>query len=390
MGFHLTNVVLHAIDAAVLFLVLRRLTGCDGRSAAVALLWALHPLRVEPVSWVTARKDMLSALFFFLTIAAYTRYAATAAGRWYWWSFTAYAVGMMTKPMLVTTPCVLLLLDAWPLGRARSVADLPRLVWEKTPFFVLSALFAWITAFAAGDAGATRSLDLFPIPDRIETALVGYAAYLRMTVWPSELVAPCLLAPRPPWMPVAGAVLLVAFTTLAVVVRRRAPYLAVGWLWFVGMLVPVCGLFQSGTQEYADRFTYLPHIGLLLAVVWGAADLANRVRVPVAARFAVVGLLAAAWAVQCERLIPNWRSSRTLWTRVVAIQPDAPDGWFALSFLAVEDGNDAEAVRLADEARLRAPNSEFYMYFPERLREHIRIRGLQRARKLGLPPPPGP
>lgn len=388
-GFHLTNVILHALDTAVLFLVLRRLTGRDGRSAAVALLWALHPLRVEPVSWVTSRKDMLSGLFFLLSIAAYVRYTTTESRRWYWLTFAAFALGMLTKPMLVTTPCLLLLLDAWPLARMRSAADLPRLIWEKAPFFVVSVLFTGITAFAAWDVGATHSFDALPFSERVVTALVGCAAYLRMTIWPSELVAPCLLGPRPAWMPVTGAALLVAFTAAAVLLRRRAPYLAVGWFWFVGMLVPVCGLFQSGTQEYADRFTYLPHVGLLLAVVWGAADLANRLRVPVAARFVAVALLAAACAAQCERLIPHWRSGKALWERVVETQPHHPQGWFVLSLMALEEENDAEAIRLAEESARRSPDSDSYGLLVGQIRERIWIREVKRSMRTGTPLPPG-
>jgi hypothetical protein len=385
-GFHLTNVILHALNAGVLFLVLRRLTGCTGRSAAVALLWALHPLRVEPVSWVTARKDMLSGLFFFLSLTAYTRYALTESRAWYWLTLGAFALGMATKPMLVTTPFVLLLLDAWPLGRMRSAADLPRLVWEKTPFLVLGVVFSAATVFAAADVGATHSLDTHPVSQRVATALVGYGAYLRLTVWPSGLAAPYLLGPRPPWQPAAGAAVLVAITVLVLMERRRAPYLTVGWLWFVGMLVPVCGLLQSGTQAYADRFTYLPHVGLLIALVWGAADLAERVRVPAAAMGVLVVLLAVGCAVQCERLIPNWRSTRALWERLVAIDPRAPDGWYGLSLVCMEEGQYDEAIRCAEEASRAAPESEAYIVYRLQLPEFIRVRGeLKRIRQAKQP-----
>jgi hypothetical protein len=384
-GFHLTNVALHALNAGVLFLVLRRLTGCTGRSAAVALLWALHPLRVEPVSWVTARKDMLSGLFFFLSIAAYIRYTAAESRVWYWLTFGAFAAGMATKPMLVTTPCVLLLLDAWPLGRLRSGADLPRLVWEKTPFFLLSVVFTGITMLAAADLGATHSLLAHPPSARATTALVGYGAYLRLTFWPSGLAIPYLLGPRPDWQPLAAAGVLVAITLFALELRRRAPYLAVGWLWFVGMLLPVSGLFQSGNQAYADRFTYLPHVGLLVALVWGAADLAGRLRVPVAARWAVVAALAAGCAVQCERLIPNWRSARTLFERTVAVNPDVPDGWYGLSLVCFEEGRYDEAIRCADEAFRAAPGSEAYRFYrvqlPERIRVQAELRRIRQAKK---------
>jgi hypothetical protein len=176
-----------------------------------------------------------------------------------------------------------------------------------------------------------------------------------------------------------------------VILRRRAPYLAVGWLWFVGMVFPVCGLFQAGTQAYADRFTYLPHVGLLLAVVWGAADLANRARVSVAARWVVVALLATACAVQCERLIPNWRSTWALYSRVAEVQPDAPDGWFTLALICFEEERYEEAFQYAAKAFKTSPDTESLIYFEYQLRERIRIKNeLARIRGTKRPPPPPP
>jgi hypothetical protein len=349
-GFHLTNNLLHALNAVLLFVVLQRATGATGRSFAVALLWAVHPLRVESVAWVTERKDVLSGLFFLLAIAAYIRHTPSGNRVWFYLSVAAFGVGLAAKPMLVTLPCVLLLLDAWPLGRLRSARDLPQLAWEKTPFFLLSFVFSVITAFAQNDSGATHELAKLPLAERAATALVGYGAYLRMTVWPADLGVQYPLGPRPAWQLAAAAGVLAGVTALAVALRRKAPYLTVGWFWFAGMIFPICGLFQVGTQAYADRFTYLPHIGLLVAVVWGAADGFARCGVPVRGRAVVVALLAAACVVQTERQIPHWASARAMWERAVEVSPDNDRAWFELTKMYWQDGDWDRALKCLDEA----------------------------------------
>ncbi len=275
-GHHLTNVLLHACNSILLFLLLRRLTGALWPSAFAAALFALHPMRVESVAWVTERKDMLSGFFFLATLHAYASYAQRPSLLRYLLIILPFILGLMSKPMVVTLPFVLLLLDWWPLGRMRRTADSPtiaRLLAEKVPLLALALAFSLITVSAQGEA--VKSIKDFPPLVRISNALVSYVAYIRQTLWPSDLAAfyPHPKDTLPAWQ-IAGAVaLLIAITVAAVRSRSSRPYLLFGWLWYVGMLAPVIGLMQSGIQARADRFTYLPHIGLIVGLTWLAADL---------------------------------------------------------------------------------------------------------------------
>jgi tetratricopeptide (TPR) repeat protein len=316
-GFHLTNVLLHAANAALLFLALRALTGALWRSAAVALLFAVHPLRVESVAWVTERKDVLSTLFGLLALWAYAAYVAAPSTRRYLALAGLFALSLLSKPMLVTLPCLLLVLDWWPLGRLQT-ADWWRRVVEKLPLFALVVASSAVTYRAQLDQSAVGNTEMFPASVRAENAVVSYAAYLLKTVWPADLGAyyPHPIYDRRPGGGLTGetvglaAVLLAALTAGAVALRRRAPYLLAGWLWFLGTLVPVIGLVQVGAQAYADRYTYFPQIGLLLAVCWGAADLARgRERVALAAAGAAALVLALATQAQ----MAYWKNSEVLW-----------------------------------------------------------------------------
>jgi len=326
LGHHLTSVLLHAANAALLFLVLVELTGAAGRAAAVAAVWAWHPLRVESVAWIAERKDVLSGLFFLLTLLAYARFARRGSRAAYAAALGALALGLMAKPMLVTTPCVLLLLDVWPLGRLR-LGDrglLWRRVREKLPFFALSAASVWATLHfqSAAMASAAR----FPMVARIANAIIACGEYLRATVWPSGLAA---MYPLPDTLD--GARLVVAIALLAAVSawawRRRAgeAYGLVGWCWFLGMLVPVLGIFQVGSQAWADRYSYLPSIGLLIAIVWPIVDVADRaVRKVSGLRASVLlgallALTLAGEAAATRRQIATWHDDLTLWRRAVAV-----------------------------------------------------------------------
>ncbi len=345
-GAHLVvNVVLHALAAVVLFLVLRAATDARWPSAFVAALFAWHPLHVESVAWVAERKDVLSGLGWMLTLAAYVRYARRPSGRRYAVVVLAFALALLAKPMVVTLPFVLLLLDVWPLGRlapndavpAGSTTPVPTpgtasgagtvvrvwlpLVREKVPLFVLAAADAVVTVLAQRSAGAITSLAAAPLSYRIGNALVSYATYLRKMVWPSDLA---VFYPPPPtlsgWHALAALALLAGVTGVAVAVARRAPAVLVGWLWYLGTLVPVIGLVRQGEQAMADRFTYLPSIGLGLMVAWGAHDLAPR-----AARrgLAVAGALAlVACVAATARQIGYWRDSVTLFTHALAVTDD--------------------------------------------------------------------
>jgi len=281
---HLVNVAFHALNTVLLFLVLRSLTGATRRSAFVAALFALHPLHVESVAWISERKDVLSTAFFLLTLGAYGKYAGAPAlpgaptrrRSYYSAALGCFALGLMSKPMLVTLPFVLLLLDYWPLQRldfAKGIGrGLGRLVVEKLPFLALSAASSLVTFLVQKKGGAVSTSVTFGA--RVANAVVSYARYLAKTVWPSKL---SILYPHPGqwplWQVACSAALLIVLTGLVVVLARKRGWLAVGWLWFVGILVPAIGLIQVGIQSMADRYTYIPAIGLFVIVAWGLAEL---------------------------------------------------------------------------------------------------------------------
>jgi tetratricopeptide (TPR) repeat protein len=334
-GHHLTNVLLHAAVAILLFLVVQRMTGAIWPSAFVAAAFAVHPLRVESVAWIAERKDLLSGLFFVLTLGAYVRYAACRSS---WMRYAAliavYALGLLAKPMLVTLPLVLLLLDYWPLranGRTTSAAgnapqpacadaSIGHLLLEKIPLFVLAAGSCLVTLLVQREA--LESIERFSLPIRIGNALVAYAVYLRQLFWPIDLA---VLYPHPGkhlslWA-VGGAVLLLLAISAAVWIgRRRHPYLIVGWLWYLVMLVPVIGLIQVGVQSHADRYTYLPQIGLLLALTWAARDLLARRPNGRWIACAGAGLILAALLAIAIRQTMYWHDSETLWRHTLACE----------------------------------------------------------------------
>jgi protein O-mannosyl-transferase len=296
-GHHFTNVLLHTIAAVLLFHVLRQMTGSLWRSAFVAALFAVHPLHVESVAWISERKDVLSAVFFMLTLGAYTRYVRAPAAKSYLLVLLLFALGLMTKPMLVTIPFVLLLLDYWPLGRcshgavspcrghhrerldiARRLQRAPQstlkhLVVEKIPFFVLSGLLSVATLIA--QLHRTGIIAQLPFGWRLNNAAVSYLTYIWQMFWPVRLAAfyPHPNDQVPAWQVLLAVAFLVAVTLLAVYWRKDYPYIFTGWFWYVGMLVPVIGLVQAGEQARADRYTYLPQIGLYVLILWGIKDL---------------------------------------------------------------------------------------------------------------------
>ncbi|MCE5301985.1 MAG: tetratricopeptide repeat protein [Planctomycetaceae bacterium] len=332
-GHHAVNVVLHAAVAVGLFLTLRRMTGDLWPSALAAALLAVHPLRVESVAWVSERKDVLSGLFFVLTLAAYLRYArrptATSA---YLTVVVLFVLGLMAKPMLVTLPLVLLLLDYWPLGRIRGEesrgADAqvrspnPPSTWiqvllEKIPLLVISGLVCLTTVWAQQEA--LETVDYVPFSWRLGNAVVSYAAYLGQMVYPVGLA---VLYPHPGlrlplWQIAVSGALLTAISLSVFLVRRRCPFLLVGWLWYLVMLAPVIGLMQVGRQARADRYTYLPQIGLAIALAWGL-DYAVRRR-PVGRWIAVAAacLVLIVLAVIAWRQTSFWRNNETLWVHTL-------------------------------------------------------------------------
>jgi tetratricopeptide (TPR) repeat protein len=322
-GHHLTSVVLHAANAVLLFLVLRQMTQQLWPSALVAAVFAIHPLRVESVAWASERKDILSGLFFLLTLWAYTIYARRPfALLRYVAVVLLFALGLMAKPMLVTLPLVLLLLDYWPLDRfSRTKAR--TLVMEKCALLILAAAACVLTLIAQGDVVAAASAKV-PWPWRLANAAVAYASYLRQFFCPLNL-APFYPHPAdklPIGIIAASLAVLLAITAGVLAVRRKRPYLIVGWLWYLGMLFPVIGLLQVGGQAMADRYTYLPQIGVAAAMAWGLDDLRRLWAWRARATAAVSAMLLLAMALLAWLQTSYWSDGVCLWKHALACTPD--------------------------------------------------------------------
>jgi tetratricopeptide (TPR) repeat protein len=362
---HLVNVALHAANAALLFVVLARMTGATGRSAAVALLFAVHPLRVESVAWVAERKDVLSTLFGLLALGAYRRYCERPGVHRYVLVAVAFAASLLSKPMWVTLPFLLLVLDWWPLGRVpgappRPAGPLSAVSWsrallEKLPLAGMSAASAAITIAAQRSANAVTPMESLGTGARLANAFVSYLRYAGKTVWPEGL---SVYYPHPRVIPLAvaaaaGATVLAA-SAAAVVYARRLPWLLAGWFWFVGTLVPVIGVVQVGGQAMADRYTYLPGIGLLVVASWGAHRLAGHWRAggPLGAACASV---AAALMLLTWHQLSFWRDHVTLFRRAVAVAPDGALAHDALARGLMRRKELPEALVEAREAVRLAP-----------------------------------
>ncbi len=274
-GHHLTCLMLHALGVVLLFLLLRSMTGALWKSALVAALWAVHPLRVESVAWIAELKDVLSGDFFFMTLIVYVSYTRRRTLPRYLAVMLLFALGLMSKPMLVTLPFVLLLLDYWPLHRMERLkpqTSLLPLLLEKIPLLVLAFLSVITTLWA--QKGAIEAMNPMPLSLRLGNAVMAYGTYLFQMVWPVNLAIyyPVGVGELSHWKIVSVLILLVAISLLVIAARKRLPYLLVGWFWYLGMLLPVIGILKVGSQAYADRYTYLPTIGILIALVWGAEE----------------------------------------------------------------------------------------------------------------------
>ncbi len=327
-GRHLlVNALIHVANTLLVFLFLLRTTRARWPSALVAVLFALHPLHVESVAWAAERKDTLSTFFGLLSLTAYVRYTEAPSRKRYTWIAVTLGLGLLAKPMLVTWPFVMLLLDYWPLrrlsqsrSRNKSISIAP-LIREKLPLFALVAASAVITLIAQSRGGAVRTLAAAPVALRLSIALVSYAKYLLLTFWPNDLAVYYPFVGIPAWQIIGAAFLLIGITVFCVSQRRIRPYLMVGWLWFLGTLVPVIGIVQVGGQIMADRYFYIPSIGLFIALVFGLADIAKSWRVAPALSAGIAGGILLILATLTNAQIQRWRDSFTLFEHTLAVTP---------------------------------------------------------------------
>jgi len=372
---HLTNLWFHIANALLLFWVFRKMTGAIWRSAVVAALFAVHPLHVESVAWVAERKDVLNTLFWLLTMWAYVRYAkGPGAGR-YVLVLILFSLGLMSKPMIVTLPLILLLMDYWPLGRVQlhreqknGYLDLKErpawfLILEKIPLVVLSGAASVITVVAQHKGEAVQVLEVLPLSVRVSNALIAYATYIGKTLWPSGLG---VFYPHPQtaqmWAAVGAAFLLTLLSVVFMIILRKRPYLATGWLWYFVSLVPVIGLVQVGAQSMADRYTYVPLIGLFVIIAWGIFDLVR------GWRYRRIALICSAGTVICALMICTWlqvrywRDSLSLFERALAV---THNNWMihnTIGTVLLNKGEYQEAIRHFNEAlRIYPGYAEAYL-----------------------------
>jgi Flp pilus assembly protein TadD len=371
-GHLVTNVLLHIVNTILLLLLLKRMTGSLWRSGFVAALFALHPLHVESVAWVAERKDVLSTLFWMLTMWAYVRYVECRGTKRYLLILLSVALGLMAKPMLVTLPFVLLLLDFWPLARFRldksaeekeartglvsrfkeKKALFFRLVWEKAPLFALAGASSVATFLAQRVGGAVVAWDKFPLNIRVTNALASYVKYMVKMIWPTDLA---FFYPHPganllTWQIVGAGVLLLCITVLIVRAALQRPYLIMGWLWYLGTLVPVIGLVQVGGQAMADRYTYVPLIGLFIIIAWGIPELVGkwkhkRVFLAISSTAVLIGLMVCTWLQ-----VGTWRNSVALFEHALSVSPQNHVAHNNLGLELAKEGKTKEAVYHYSEA----------------------------------------
>ena len=358
-GHHLSSLLIHILNTLILFLLLSRMTGSLWRSAFVAALFAVHPMHVESVAWVSERKDVLSTLFGLLTIWAYVRYVDRPGLKRYALAALVYAIGLMAKPMLVSLPLILLALDYWPLGRFATAENgaskrktAASLLREKVPLFVLVLASSVVTFVAQQKGGAVSTFTAHPLGVRAANAVVAYVEYMYKMLWPSRLAAyyPHPGSSIPTAEVVFAGVLLIGMTAAVVLMARRHPYLAVGWFWYVVMLIPVIGLVQVGGQAMADRYTYMSFVGLFIIVAWSVPDLATRFwpgRPACALSLLAVGVIAA-FTVVAWLQTGHWRNTVTLFENTLA---NTSDNYVAHSALAVGLAKQGKADRAIEHCR---------------------------------------
>jgi len=399
-GHHYTNVLLHALNVVLLFLVLSRATGSVWPSAGVAALFALHPINVESVAWVAERKNLLSMSFFLLTLGAYRWYARKPRSGAYLLVAFLFACGLMSKPQVITLPFVLLLWDYWPLERVVSshpdsvsgetipAKKFSWLILEKLPLVALSALSAVITMRAQAAGNALSTLVKYPLSVRLENAIVSYARYVGKAFWPLRLSP---MYPHPAdslksWQVLAGLLLLLTVTTIVIAAQRRR-YLLVGWLWFLGTLVPMIGLVQVGSQAMADRYAYLPLLGLFLLFCWGAADWARQQHLSTTRVAACSMVVLLALAVVAHRQIGYWSDNVTLWSHTLQVTSDNFIAQNSLGGALMAQGRLEEAqphFRTAAAIHPSDPLSNLNIAFYELQRGNLQLAIRQYDKAIGL------
>ena len=383
---HWVNVLLHALAAVLLFAWVRRATHAVWPSAFVAFIFALHPLHVESVAWISERKDVLSTFFWFLALYAYVLYSERPGPRRYLLVIVPFCLGLMAKPMLVTFPFTLLLLDVWPLRRAQ----FPKTVWEKIPLFALALLSSAVTYFAQRSGGAVQAS---PLGDRVRNALISYVSYIGQMFWPAGLgmFYPARTSVTV-WQTACALAIILGLSALAIFAWRTRPYFATGWFWYLGTLVPVIGMLQVGVQSHADRYMYLPLVGLSMILAWGAVDV---VRKWPQAKLAIASVAVAsslACLVAASAQVEYWRNSESVYQRAISvtennymaqfnlgeylmgirgrgpealthfeaalrIQPESADARSQIGGYLLQTGHDAEAVAQFEAALRTQPDN---------------------------------
>ena len=376
---HVTSMLIHIASTLVLFAALRRMTRETGKSAFVAAIFAVHPLHVESVAWLAERKDVLSTFFLMTTIWMYVRYVERPGAGRYVAIVVMYALALMSKPMVMTLPVVLLLLDWWPLGRwgagagaetgagsadpayKHVIPAYKRLIMEKLPLFAMAGATAIATVIVQRRVGAVAGLDLLPLGARVRNALVGYVLYVWKTFWPTHLAAFYPFRSYPNWIIALAALALVSASGFAIACRRRWPYVTVGWLWYVVTVAPVIGLTQAGEQAMADRFMYVPIIGLLFIATWGGVSLLARFGLRRQSAVVMAIVLVAASAVTARAQTRFWADSHTLWAHALEVTDANAIAYENMGQALRERGQLAQAITSYQQAlKLAPPHSPVY------------------------------
>ena len=365
-GHHLTSVAIHVTNAVLLLLFLWRTTRLAWRSAFVAAVFALHPLHVESVAWIAERKDVLCGLFFFLTLHAYVSYAKERAALLRP-NVAFFVAGLLSKPMIVTLPFVLLLIDIWPLrrvefgadkGNAKYTSPVLRLIGEKIPFLLLAIVWSIITLVVAKQGGGLARMETIGVGTRIANAVVSYAIYVWKTFWPQNLALFYPYSSHLLWMRVLATFALLVFISVIFIKKRSSsPFLLVGWLWFLGMLIPVIGVLQAGAQARADRYTYLPQTGLIFALTWAVCDLPKSWRRQRALLTGIAAIAVSLLAWRTWDRISVWHDSESVWRDTLAATTTNYTAHVQLCDALLRKGRIDEAIAEAEVALRIQPNA---------------------------------